>query len=210
LKNAEHEYYCKYEQGSIKISREKKRKLREIDDSIRMTESNLGRKLNVNEHSQIISKWLKKHEYVDLLKARNVGSISHTSNDGNDEIDALDSAVTPIYNANITDDPLDEYIKKTDMAIIREAVKFVLAKKQARSRDCYRALFTLHCIENFRDFEELYPILDKNVLETCQKTVKNQINTKYTKNTTPKLNNVVQKLWHQKILPNSLMILKPT
>jgi hypothetical protein len=54
------------------------------------------------------------------------------------------------------------------MAIIREAVKSLLTKKQKRSRDCYRALFTLHCIENYKDFEELYPVLDKNVLETCK------------------------------------------
>jgi hypothetical protein len=102
------------------------------------------------------------------MNAKNVGSISYAGNDGNDEIDALNSAVTPIYNANITDNPLDEYIKKADMAIIREAVKSLLDKKQERSRDCYRALFTLHCIENYKAFEELYPVLDKNVLETCK------------------------------------------
>jgi hypothetical protein len=102
------------------------------------------------------------------MNAKNVGSISYAGNDGNDEIDALNSTVTPIYNTNITDNPLDEYIKKADMAIIREAVKSLLDKKQKRSRDCYRALFTLYCIENCKNFEELYSVLDKNVLETCK------------------------------------------
>jgi hypothetical protein len=156
------------EKDPIKIPREKKRKLREVKDFIRMKESQLGRKLTVDEHSQSISKWFKKQEYVDLMNAINVGSISYTGNDGNDEIDALNSAVSPIYNTNITDNPLDEYIKKADMAIIREAVKSLLNKKQERSRDCYRALFTLHCIESYKDFEELYSVLDKSVLETCK------------------------------------------
>jgi len=47
-----------------------------------------------------------------------------------------------------------------------------LDKKQERSRDCYRALFTLHCIENYKDFEKLYSILDGKIMELWQKDIK--------------------------------------
>jgi hypothetical protein len=146
---------------NIKIPKEKKRKLRELEDFIRMKESQLGRELTADERSQSISKWFKSNEYVELLNAKNVGGFLHTDNDGN-KTDILNSTVAP------TDNPLNEYLKKTEMETIREAVESVLEKRQERSRDCYRALFTLHCIENYKDFECLYPVLDKNVIAACQ------------------------------------------
>jgi len=161
-------FYREYnENDTIKIPKEKKRKLREVEDFIRMKESQLGRKLTNDEQIQSISKWFKKQEYIDLLKLINVGSISRTSNDGNDEIDALNYADTSSVN------PLDEYIIKTDMETVAKATKYSLAKKQERSRDCYRSLFTLYCIENYKDFEKLYPVLDSQILETWLKGDKN-------------------------------------
>jgi len=166
---------------TIKIPKEKKRKLREAEDFIRMTESQLGRKLTNDEIMQGVSKWFKKQEYIDLLNSINVGSISYTGNDGNDEKDILNFIDTTSVN------PQDEYIKKIDTEAVIEAVKSVLDKKQERSRDCYRALFTLHCIENIKDFEEFAPVLDKNILEVCQKDSENpsqyEIYQKYHPNT---------------------------
>jgi hypothetical protein len=156
------------ENETIRIPKEKSRKLMEVEDFIRMKESQLGRKLTNDECENSISKWFKKQEYVDLLKAINVGRILYNNNDENEEIDALNSTATPIYNNNVTDNPLDEYIKRTDIETVREAVESVLGKRQERSRDCYRALFTLYCIEKYRNFEVLYPILDKNVIKACQ------------------------------------------
>ena len=151
-------YYREYNDSeTIKIPKEKKRKLREIEDFIRMKESQLGRKLTSDEKIQGISKWFKKQEYIDLLNSLNVG---------NNEIDILN------YSASISDNPLDEYIKKMDMEIVREAVTSIIGKKQERSRNCYRALFTLHCIENYKDFEQLYPVLDRQILETWRKNGK--------------------------------------
>jgi len=152
---------------TIKIPKEKKRKLREAEDFIRMKESQLGRKLTVDEQMQGISKWFKKQEYIDLLNVINVIGISSTSNDGNNGIDTLNFVNT------LSDDPLVEYIMRTDMEMVLEAVKSLLDKKQERSRDCYRALFTLHCIQNYKNFEKLYPVLDSQILETWQKEGKN-------------------------------------
>jgi hypothetical protein len=151
---------------NIKIPKEKKRKLRELEDFIRMKESQLGRELTADERSQSISKWFNNNEYVELLNAKNVGSISHIINN---EVDTLNlKKVNSIYNTNTTDNPLDGFIKKSDMETMCEAVESVLKEKQERSRDCYRALFTLHCIENYKDFECLYPVLDKSVIAACQ------------------------------------------
>jgi len=152
------------ENGTIKIPKGKKQKLREVEDFIRMKESQLGRTLTFDEQSQSISKWFKKQEYVDLLNMINMGCISHADSDGNKELDVSDTH---------SENPLDEFIKKADMEAVREAVTSLLDKKQERSRDCYKALFTLHCIENYKDFETLYPVLDSVILETWQKDGKN-------------------------------------
>jgi hypothetical protein len=157
-------FYREYDENdTIKIPKEKKRKLREVEDFIRMKESHLGRKLTSDEQIQGITKWFEEQEYVALLNSKNVGSISYTSNDGESEIDVLNYADT------LSDDPRAEYMTKTDMETVLETVKTLLDKEKERSRDCYRALFTLYCIDNYKDFEGLYPVLDKNILETWQK-----------------------------------------
>jgi len=161
--NFYHEYN---ENDTIKIPKEKKRKLREVKDFIRMKESQLGRKLTNNEQIHCISKWFKKQEYINLLNVINVSSISYTNNDGNNEIDALN------FVDILTDDPLNKYIEKNDMGNILEAVKSLLEKKQERSRDCYRALFTLFCIKYYKNFDMLYPVLDSKIVENWQKDMK--------------------------------------
>ena len=173
IRNEKAVFKYKYnDEDTIQIPKEKKRKLREVEDTIRMKESDLGRKLSPDEKVQCISKWFKKQEYIDLLNAANVGSISIVGDDENSEIDALNLKAAPVYNTHISNDPLDEYIQKTSMETVLEAVKLLIDKKQERSRDCYRALFTLHCIENYKNFEMLYPVLDGQILDTWQKEKK--------------------------------------
>jgi hypothetical protein len=161
-KESSHEYN---ENDTIKIPKEKKRKKREVEDFIRMKESQLGRKLTANECKQAVSKWFKKQEYVDLLNKINVGSI-YTKNNEGDEIDVLD------YIDTHSDDPLEEYIIKTNKETIREAVKFLLEKKQKRSRDCYRSLYTAYCIKKYKDIDFLLPVLDHEIIDIWQKSGK--------------------------------------
>jgi hypothetical protein len=52
--------------------------------------------------------------------------------------------------------------KTTD---IRKAVETVLLSKQERTRECYRALFTAHCINNSIDFEGAASVLNAEILE---------------------------------------------
>jgi hypothetical protein len=121
-----------------------------------LKESQLGKELTNEEQIQITKEFFKEQEYIDLLK--NVGGLWYTSNDGEDEIDALD------YVDPISDDPqFDGYIKNLNIETELEAVKSVLGKKQERSRDCYRALFTLFCVKN--NLRGLYSILDQEVID---------------------------------------------
>ena len=164
IKREKASFYRNYnENETIKIPKEKKHKLREVEDFIRMKESQLGRKLSSDEKAQGISKWFKNREYLDLLNLLNVDSIHYAGKDSGEEIEALNHATTPL------DNPLDDYIKKTDKEMALKAVKSLIEKKQERSRDCYRALFTLYCIENFKDFEKLYSVLDRQILEIWRK-----------------------------------------
>jgi len=94
------------------------------------------------------------------LNVKNIGSL-YTANSENDEINVLD-----FYDAH-SEDPLDDYINKTDMETVQAAVKSLLDKKQARSRNCYRALFTLYCIK--KGLDGLYPILDQKIIDSFHK-----------------------------------------
>ena len=152
------------ENDTIKIPKEKKRKLREVEDYIRMQESQLGRKLTATECTKGISEFFKNQKYVDLLKVLNVGSLSYTSNDGNDEIDTLNYAET------LSDDPLDEYLSKYGLEKVRKAIMAVLSKRQKRAIACNKALFTLHCIK--KHFLGLYPVLDQDVIDSFHREEK--------------------------------------
>lgn len=163
-------YHRNYnEKDTIRIPKEKKVKLRQIEDFIRMKESLFGRKLTSEEKNTGISKWFKNQEYIDLLNAQNISGIHLSCGNENKETDVLNSKVAPVYNTGISNDPLDEYLSKLDTEVIRKAIKSALDKKQKRSRECYKALFTLHCVENVKNYEGLYPVLDKNILASCQK-----------------------------------------
>jgi len=162
LNNEKKVYYRECGNDTIKISKEKKRKLREVKDFIRMKERQLGRKLTYDERRKGIFEWFKKQEYVDLLNVMNVGKILDTSSNGDNKIDLLN------YGKTSSDNPLlDEYITKINMEALQEVIKSLLNKKQERSRDCYKALFTLYCIKN--DLRGLYPILDQEIIDSSHK-----------------------------------------
>ena len=80
-----------------------------------------------------------------------------------------DNVITKWFEHEVAEGPNIDYLINSNTAIICEAIKTVLENKQSRSRDCYRALLTLHCIDNV----DLFPVLDSQIIETCQ-----QINSK--------------------------------
>ena len=109
------------------------------DDLIRMKESHIGRKLTEDERISFINKWC---DYENAMKVTGT-SLTGTKND---------------------ESPQADYLNSENTAIILEAIKTVLSGKQERSRDCYRALLTLHCIDNV----DLYPVLDSKIIEACR------------------------------------------
>jgi len=175
IKTEKANYHRIFESGAIKIPKDKKSKLKEIENVLKMEESNLGRKLTFDEQTQFLFKWFKFNKedyqkYIDLLNKKYVGSISVIDND---KPDLLNMAVNAYFDKdnNIHNDNLFSQNIKT----LCEAVKSVLEKKQMRTRDCYKALFTLYCIDNHSDIVELEGIssvLDKDLMEAYRKDKK--------------------------------------
>jgi len=147
------------EKEIIKIPKDKKRKLKEVKDFIRMKESQLGRTLTTDEQIQGISKWFKitekeAIERLELINIKYVKSLSYTDDDENKEIEVADTH---------SENPFDEYTTKINIETLQEAIKFALEKRHEKVRDCYMALFTLYCIK--KNLRELYPILDKEIID---------------------------------------------
>ena len=131
--------FMKYLFSSLKTGKkEYKRSNRKSNyaDIIHMKESYIGKKLTKDERVSSINKW---YDYENAIKI--VG--------------------TSLAGAKIDRNPQTDHLNSTDTAIILEAIKTVLSKKQERSRDCYKALLTLHCFDNIN----LYPALDSQIIE---------------------------------------------
>ena len=190
-------YYREYnESETIKIPKEKRQKLREIEDFIRMKECQLGRTLTPDEKTQGISKWFKKQEYIDLLNSLNVGSISSTGKDGSNEIDILN------YSASISDNPLDEYIKKIDMEIVREAIESIIEKNRQEAEIATERFSPCTASKTTKILNSCALFLTVKCWIPGRKTANVPNNTKFTKNTTQKLKNQVQIPWLQRTLVN--------
>jgi hypothetical protein len=121
-----------------------------VEDIITAKESNIGRKLTENERRQYISEWFGMAEYTELMNLKNTGDLE-------------------IYMGGDSTDPQDELLSKLDMQELKSALELALERTQDRSRECYRSLFTAYCINNYKDFEVLVPLLDSKILEEHQK-----------------------------------------
>ena len=173
LKTAKNSSYRNFNENEIvKIPREKKKKLKEIWDFIKMKESHLGRELTTQEKRQGIEKWFRNPEYLDLLNKKNVGSLTLAKEGDSDGMDPLGKELTPLYNSSAIENPLNGIISENNMEKIAEAVTVILNKKQKRSRDCYKALFTLYCLDNLKDYMKFSAILDQEILESWKKSNK--------------------------------------
>ena len=85
--------------------------------------------------------------------------------------DEKDNVIIKWFDHEILEEPNVDYLINSNTEIILEAIKTVLDEKQDRSRDCYRALFTLHCMEN-KHTESLFSILDQDIMNHFQKDEK--------------------------------------
>ncbi|MCL2006974.1 MAG: hypothetical protein FWG77_02715 [Treponema sp.] len=167
-------YYRNYDEKKIvKISRYKKRILKEIRDLVRMCEIELGVELTPDEKIEFASGWFNSWEYNFFIDKLYRPSPSIFIDKDCNEVDVFDTEVAPPYSPrSIHVTPLNDLLIKLDTEIIRNAIKNVLGKKQKRSRACYKAIFTLHCIEKIRNYKVLDRVLDKKVIKEWEKSNK--------------------------------------
>jgi len=140
------EGFIKYLLASLKMGKNeylRQYEKKNQDDLIRMKERQLNRKLTEDEKLTFVSKW---YDYDNAMKLKG-------------------DSLTSSYD---DESPHSDFLNSENIKIIQEAINSVLAKKQERSRDCYKALLTLHCIDNV----DLYPVLDSRIIEACQKNEK--------------------------------------
>ena len=146
-------------------SKEKKRKLNQVRDFIEMCEHEMGRELSFGEKIKCASDWFKSWDYICLIKLLKYRRSSSAKNEDGEIIDIIDNTEDPLIGKKIAIDPLDECISNADAKTICNAVKYVLEQKQDRSRNCYKAIFTLFCVENIRDYSGLSEVLDEKIVE---------------------------------------------
>jgi hypothetical protein len=172
LKNKRRIYLRKFDENDI--IRIPKKTIKDVEKFIEKKESDAGRTLTTDQRIKIVSEWynISERKTIEYLKLINKKSVSRLDSFNNDceEKNILDSKeLKPPYLSNFYEKPESAFFTNFKMANIREAVNSLLDKKREKTRDCYRALFTLYCIRNCKDFEKLYPVLDKSILEAWQK-----------------------------------------
>jgi hypothetical protein len=155
LKNAKAEYYRKDISNINKLPRE----VKVIKKFISLQENNAGRMLSEEEKIERISKWFNKtekkaKECLHRIENKDVVSLTTIDDEGK-EIDISDSNY----------EPESIFFSKLNTPDFRKAVESVLQSKQERTRECYRALFTAHCINNSIDFEGAASVLNAEILE---------------------------------------------
>ena len=168
LKTEKIEYYRKNEAGIIDISKNKKYKFKKTEeDIIKMKAASSYRKLTEKNRSKYILKWLKSETVKNnnIKKKKNVSSLSF-DNEEEYEINSFNKIIFD-SNSNYTGDKFEKLQINLKREIIREAVKITLDKKHENVRNCYRALFTLFCIETTgdNDIEWLCPVFDPKIFE---------------------------------------------
>ena len=176
LGNAINEYYRdQLIEGSLKENRTLKRIKRIIEN----LKNNLGREPTKDEQIRAIRQKipeLKKEEtildYLHSMANINVKLVRETIivNDGN-EMSILDTIEShhSTYENEILDDSIADIIKD-------EFEKFI-NKKEKKTIPYYRAIYTLHIVKTVKNFEKLRPILDKEILDICEK--RGKLPTKY-------------------------------
>jgi hypothetical protein len=157
LKNEKINTFRKCNEGkSLYIPKNVNSRLKKLNKFIASEENRLGRKLTGEEKIQCATtktKLFRKQVYMNLLKINKISGIHLSKGTGKIALD-------------------DDYLSKNNIAELKEAVKYLLAKKQKRARDCCKALFTIYCIK--KDLSDLYPILDQKILDSFHREGKKQ------------------------------------
>ena len=155
LKNAEAEYYRKDISNINKLPRE----VKEIEKFISLQENNAERMLSEDEKIKFITEWFGKSE----KKAKEC--LKRIENKNVVRLTIFDDEEKEIDIPNLNNNPESTFFSKINTPDFRKAVESVLQSKQERTRECYRALFTAHCINNSINFEGAASVLNAEILE---------------------------------------------
>jgi hypothetical protein len=166
LNNAHNERFRKSVSGSLRIPRI----IKKVEQFLRMEESDAGRVLTENERVQRISMYFyvtekRASEYLKAIDTRfDVGLILDHNDDEEADILNLKEAIS-LYTSGDSGDPQYEYLFRLNTQIILEAVESVLEKAQQRTREIYKELFTLHCLNEVKNYEGLLPVFASEIVE---------------------------------------------
>ena len=132
---------------SLYIPKNVNARLKKLNKFIESEGKKLGRELTEEQKVQcaIKTNLFTKQVYMNLINVDNMRDIQRSKV----------ASKIELHN---------DYLSKNKIAEFKEAVKYVLAKKQKRARDCCKALFTIYCIK--KDLRDLYPILDQKILDS--------------------------------------------
>lgn len=163
-------YYKFDEKEKIHIPKDKNSKYNKVEkEIIKMKERYSENVLTQDDYSLCISKWFKNQmEYNEIKNAKKVVSLFYTNKDDDKESDIINYSAISFSSLPISNDPLYIQISDSIKGIIKESIKKVLEQKKI-TRDCKKALYTLHCINLLEDVEWLSPVLDQKVINACKK-----------------------------------------
>ena len=169
LNNARNEFYRNNKSDIIQLPRT----IYDMEKMILSQENNAGRTLSEEEKIEFISKWFNKPKekaqkclkYIEMIDNKNISNLAFYDNEGVGK-NLLDSKdLKPPYLPHSFNDPESMFFSKINTPDFRKAVESVLQSKQERTRECYRDLFTVHCINNSIDFEGAASVLNAKILE---------------------------------------------
>jgi len=188
------------EDGVIHIPKGQRQKLKEINDSIRMEESELGRKLSEYEKVKKTAEWFVISEEVAREYLEKIIHMKSTTpllsqiydNDKEKTVDVLNTKEMHPNNQIISNNPVDLLDSKLNAQKskekLRETLASVFANIEEETKPYYKALFTTQCLEIsddtdktgkidnikwlFGNFEWMQEYLDSDIIETFEKTKK--------------------------------------
>jgi hypothetical protein len=153
LNRAWAKYWNECEAGLIKIPKNERARLREIEKILEIP----NRPLSTQESIETIARWYnipleKARAYLEMRKKTQVESL-----DGD----------KPGRDFDVPGELF--FFDKSKDAHIREAVEAAFADKQERARSYIRKLFTLKHIKSLVDFEGDSPVIDQEIVETARR-----------------------------------------
>jgi len=165
LVNARNQYHRDKVEGSLRVPRI----IKQIKKIIEREESNEERQLTLDEKVTRLKRMLPLSEKTirEYLESTARKFFSIASDDDNNDITESVSGHSLTMEGTVFD-PQGQTMKDSEMDTIRDALEGVLNKTQKRTKPFIKALFTARCLELFKNYQILLPLLDSEILEMAK------------------------------------------